>query len=191
MKKILETVLAVLSIFAYCTAYANGFSQELSDGILRFHILANSDSEYDQQVKLEVRDYVCGRLGECAKEPCSQGYMEKIETLANEKLDMLGAPYDASLRAERVFIPKKSYKNITLPAGRYNAARLVLGSGEGRNWWCVAYPPLCFTEDAAGELSEQGENLLREKMSRETFDMITSEAEYRFWIVDFIGNVMK
>lgn len=191
MKRILEAALAALSIFAYAAVYAGGYSQDISDGILRFHILANSDSEYDQQVKLAVRDYVCAGLGSASAEPCSQEYMDNIETLANEKLAELGAPYGADLTVERTFIPRKSYKNITLPAGNYNAARLVLGSGEGRNWWCVAYPPLCFTEDTAGALSERGESVLRERMSQESFEMITSEAEYRFWIVDFMGNLMK
>lgn len=190
MKRVFCVMLAAVSIFAYAAVYASGISEDISQGIVRFHILANSDSEYDQQVKLDVRDYVSKMLGGGNYDACSDEYIDSIENFANERLRSIGAPYSAKISVERVFIPRKRYKNIMLPAGRYNAARLILGDGKGRNWWCVAYPPLCFTEDTEGALSARGEDILKEQMSEEAFEMITADAEYRFWIVDMVGKIL-
>ena len=189
MKKIMSVLLVIICMFSYMLVYAQSISGELSK-ILRLHIIAQSDSEPDQKIKLEVRDYVSQGLKECKENPYSREYLDRIEQLANERLAQLGAPYVASAGLERVYIPKKSYKNITLPSGRYNAVRVVLGRGAGQNWWCVAYPPLCFTEELAGNLSEEGKAVLKEKISGDTYDVITSEAEYRLWIVDLIGKIV-
>ena len=67
----------------------------------------------------------------------------------------------------------------------------MLGSGSGRNWWCVAYPPLCFTEDVSGEMSSEGSAALKSSMSRDSYDLITSKAEYRFFIVDLAEKILK
>lgn len=191
MKRILSAFLAGLSIFAFMLVYANGFFNEMNDGILRFHILANSDSEYDQRIKLEVRDYVSEEMAKTELSPSSGMYLDRIYELANQHLCTLGAPYAAKIKLTRTFVPRKKYKNITLPAGRYNAVQLMLGNGEGQNWWCVAYPSLCFSEAVQGELSEEAKEKLEKNISKETLEVITSDVEYRFWIADFIGRLMK
>lgn len=190
MKKLFSVLLAALSLMSYALIYAETVNTELSSGLLRMHIIANSDSEEDQSIKLGVRDFVSKGLSDCGNLPSSPEYVQKAELLANEYLAELCVPYSAKASKERVFIPKKSYKNITLPSGRYNAIRLVLGDGEGQNWWCVAYPPLCFTEDFDGALSENGEDVLKENISEEAYSLISGDVRYRLLIVDVIGGII-
>ena len=140
MKKLFTLLLSLLLIFSYALVYADGMSRAISEQVIRFHILANSDSQYDQSVKFKVRDYVSENLGDIDYDV---NYLEKIENLANRKLLNLGVDYRAKAQYEWVYIPKKEYKNLKFPSGRYKAVRLILGKGEGENWWCVAYPPLC------------------------------------------------
>ena len=187
MKKLLVLTLCVLSMLSYMLAYAEGVTGDLSRELVRFHIIANSDSEYDQAIKLDVRDYICKNIGGYSS---LAAYSDEILHLANERLAQLEAPYRACVRAERVFIPQKSYKNITLPSGRYRAVRLLLGKGGGKNWWCVAYPPLCFSESPDGEMSKNAELLLRGRLSPDGAGIIFGDAEYRLWTVDFAEKLL-
>ena len=188
MRKVLSILLAIICLAAYATVYSAGLATDISRGILRLHIIANSNSDYDQTVKYAVRDYVSEGIAKSSISAGEWEYYEQIEALAKQKLESLDAPYTAEIRQERVFIPKKSYKNITLPSGWYNAIRLVIGEGKGENWWCVAYPPLCFSESFSGEITPEAEEVLKSKMSSAAFEAITNDAEYRLWLVDFIAK---
>jgi stage II sporulation protein R len=128
--------------------------------LIRFHVIANSDSVYDQAVKLKVRDAVLDQINDSLAEAASKeeaaGILSKesdaiIET-ANEVLRTEGVSYRATAKLGTSVFPTKTYGNLTLPAGKYNAYRIILGEGKGKNWWCVLYPPLCFvdiTDDVA------------------------------------------
>lgn len=143
-------------------------------GVLRFHVIANSDSEYDQRVKLRVRDQVLkvvqeellgetmlrheGKDGDTAK-LCLEEARELIETrldviedAAKKVLAEEGASYGASAKLGVCFIPQKTYGDVTFPAGNYEALNITLGEGEGRNWWCVLFPPLCLIDPDGSEL---------------------------------------
>ena len=191
MKKLMSISLLLICVFSFMLSYAQAVSGDIAAGMLRFHILANSNSEYDQKVKLEVRDYVLLKISESSASPYSTEFMNQAESFANEYLVNKNVPYRAKATFVRTFFPQKSYKSITLPAGRYNALELLLGEGDGENWWCVAYPQLCFTEDVSGELSDEAEKILRENMSKESYEIISGQTEYRLWIVDFIGNIIR
>ncbi len=125
--------------------------QELADQVIRFHVLANSDSPEDQELKLKVRDEVLA----CAQsvypenadlEQARQALTAHLEDLAQAGQSVVEAEgYDYSVTAamESCWFPTKSYQDFSLPAGEYTALRVVIGEGEGANWWCVAFPPLC------------------------------------------------
>ncbi len=191
MKKILSVTLLLLSAVSYMLLYTAFVRGELSDNILRLHILANSDSEKDQNIKLSVRDYISEGLRECTVSPKSDEYISYVEALAKDCLREMGTGYSAKAERERVYIPKKSYKNITMPSGEYNAIRVWLGEGKGQNWWCVAYPSLCFSESFDGSLSEEAMNKLKKTLSPETLSLITEKKEYRLYIVDLVGRIME
>lgn len=131
-----------------------GFAGEVDDlrsRVLRLHILANSDSEIDQSVKLKVRDAV---VEECAgllngatnadeAAALAEAQLDEVCAVAERVLREQSADYGVSAEVTKTYFPTRVYDNVTLPAGRYPAVRLFLGKAEGHNWWCVLFPPLC------------------------------------------------
>lgn len=123
---------------------------------LRLHVLANSDSVEDQQLKLQVRDFVISllkpRLAEVTdKEQAMDLIAEQLPELTDACNDFLAdkADYQASLALERTDFPEIDYDGMTFAAGEYDALRILLGEGAGKNWWCVLFPPLCFVDLAS------------------------------------------
>lgn len=182
--------MALGAMLCYALVITTPYAESLSNSLLRLHILAESDSKEDQNIKYDVRNFVSEQLSNTEFTSLSD-YTAKAESLANARLDALGVPYDAEATVEHIYIPKKTYKNITLPSGRYNALRLKLGKGEGENWWCVAYPSLCFTEDFSGKLSQKGEEKLAENLSQEELELIKNEPKIKFFVVDLAGKIRE
>lgn len=191
MKRLLYILTLILSVMCYMFAYANTVSNCLSNNLLRFHIISNSNSDYDTQVKLYLRDFISEKLKHTHAEPYSSKYISEIEQLSNDWLEKNGISYKANASYKRCFINRKKYMDITLPQGYYNTIRLTLGEGAGENWWCVAYPSLCFNEAKSGKLSEQGKKILKEKLPDDCYQLITDEKQYRFFVVDFISGLTK
>ena len=138
-------------------------ADRIAPSILRFHILANSDSKTDQAVKLEVRsfllDYIRDHLPESADSKNEvSGWLFKnktsLETAASRFLAEKQMPYSAALSLERTWFPTRVYDDLVIPCGTYDAARLILGKGKGHNWWCVLYPGLCFTNSYHTDIDE-------------------------------------
>lgn len=125
-----------------------------SDDLIRLHVLANSDSASDQQVKLKVRDAVIAYLAPylehaATKADAKQIVLEHKGTLidvAQQVIAMNGADYPVDLQVGFFDFPVKSYGSLVLPAGKYEAVRVLIGRAEGKNWWCVLFPPLCFVD---------------------------------------------
>lgn len=179
MKRFFLLPLIIFSVFGICGVYAQNVCRDLSDNLVRLHIVANSNSSADQEIKLKVRD-------EILKSSSFPPDTEKINKIACDTALSLGAGYDAKTCISRRYVPEKTYKNIRLPEGIYNCINVVLGEGEGENWWCVAYPPLCFTEAVVGELSDGGRFLLENKLDAESFRTVlyNGDVNIRFKIVD-------
>lgn len=155
---------AVLSlIITGFTAFAED-CEEKPQEVLRLHILANSDSEEDQTLKYDLRDYMLTEFsdvfGSCESfEQSVYAATERraeIEEKANEFVHSKGYDYDVKCEVAKTYFTTRKYENVTLPAGEYTAVRLLIGSAEGRNWWCVMFPPLCLP--AAGEFFTEEES---------------------------------
>ena len=156
-------------------------ADRIAPSILRFHILANSDSKTDQAVKLEVRsfllDYTRNHLPESAdskKEVC--GWLSEnktsLETAASRFLAEKQIPYTAAFSLERTWFPTRVYNDLVIPCGTYDAARLILGKGKGRNWWCVLYPRFCFLDEACREIPEESRRELQEKLNQGDYPLL-------------------
>lgn len=178
--------------------YAESIESDLQDGLLRLHVIANSDSDRDQQIKLAVRDEILSSVRAELRQSRSRSdvldSVGDLEDIAKQKLDSMGVGYSARVSIENFYFPRKSYDGITLPAGRYESIRVVLGEGKGENWWCVAYPPLCFTENTFGELSPAGEKILREQLSPQSYDLISgenSQIQYKFKILEWFQKIRE
>lgn len=150
-------------------ASSEAISQDLSGGILRLHILANSNTAEDQALKLKVRD----RLLQEAKQSPKLLTDSKVEAICNDEIAKNGYNYPVSITRGQYYFPHKTYENIALPAGNYNAVRIAIGSGEGQNWWCVMYPPLCFTESTAGTAEQDAMSTLEKVLTPESLAMIS------------------
>ena len=155
---------AVLSlVITGFTAFAED-CEEKPQEVLRLHILANSDSEEDQTLKYDLRDYMLTEFsdvfGSCESfEQSVEAATERraeIEEKANEFIHSKGYDYNVKCEVAKTYFTTRKYENVTLPAGEYTAVRLLIGNAEGRNWWCVMFPPLCLP--AAGEFFTEEES---------------------------------
>lgn len=156
----------LLALMLTPLARFGGECRQLEQEVLRLHILANSDSPRDQQVKLAVRDAVLAGTGELF---ASAGTLEQaeakvgenlllIEQLARDELARQGSNAPVKAELANMYFNTRYYDNATMPAGRYDALRLTIGEGAGKNWWCVVFPPLC-VEVAAKEKTPLTEKL--------------------------------
>lgn len=145
-------LLFVLLPCTLCSCDANPTQSELANECIRIHIRANSNSQEDQQVKLKVRDeitkYLQTLLDGCKSKQDAfatlQSERQNLVYIANNTLYNNNFQYKASIRLDNEYFPDRDYEGYTFPAGQYDALIISLGSGSGDNWWCVAFPPLCF-----------------------------------------------
>ena len=161
--------------------------QTISDKVLRFHVLANSDSEADQNLKLAVRDAVGSfmqekltdveNLEEC--ELVVRQSLGEIEEAAAETIAENGYDYDVTAELEHTSFPVKNYGSYTFPAGDYEALRIVIGEGNGHNWWCVLYPNLCFLDKTCAVVSDEGKEDLKGVLTDEEYQLLTDNKELK------------
>ncbi len=201
MNKIIGAFAIALCISTAAAAYSDNVQENLQDNLVRLHIIADSDAENDQAVKLKVRDAVLNYAGnfmhDGSDEDCRDkiiNNLDEIEKIADDILEENGFPYKSHAEYGKFSFPQKAYKSMTLPAGDYYGVRIVLGSGSGHNWWCVMYPPLCFKEGEEVTLSRESEKILREKLDKDTYDIITkknNEIVVKFKVVELVQELKQ
>ncbi|TCO78740.1 stage II sporulation protein R [Marinisporobacter balticus] len=156
--------------------------------MIRFHVLANSDSPQDQALKLKVRDRIIEEMNpkfEGSKSlDQTRGIIKRniknIEVIAMDTIKEDNRDYEVKATLAEVDFPTKNYGSITLPAGNYEALRVVIGKGEGANWWCVLFPPLCFIDTKNGLTNEKTKKEMMNVLTEEEFKMIsTAKSEDR------------
>jgi len=160
LKKFL-TITIVLCVTLAGSYTLMAWGQPLNKSVLRLHVIANSDSPGDQALKLEVKDRIVAHMGnefagvESAEEARSIAIskQEEIKALAESVAAARGYNYPVAVYVGEFDFPTKSYGNVVFPQGRYEAVRVVLGAGEGKNWWCVLFPPLCMVSSSDQGLS--------------------------------------
>lgn len=202
MKK-LNFIFPFVVCFILCTTvYALSVQKDLSDELLRLHIIANSNSEYDQKIKLMVRDEIVASAGEeflrtTDKAEYKRLLLEKseeIEKLANNVLEENKVDYRAKCSFKTFYVPRKTYGNIVLPEGSYDGLIIDLGNSDGENWWCVVYPPLCFTEGSLDAENPEAIKFLEDNLSPQSFSLITQEGidiEYKLKTVEIFQKLKK
>ncbi|MFR5267029.1 stage II sporulation protein R [Clostridium sp.] len=171
----------------------------IDEKLIRFHVLANSNSEEDQTLKLKVRDkileYVTPKLEKSKSIDESRTILKKEESniikIASEVIKNEGYNYDVKVTLGRTNFPEKTYGNITLPQGEYEAFRVLIGEAKGENWWCVMFPPLCFVDMTKGQISyEKSEEEIRKVLSEEeanaVIDKENSKIELRFKLLELL-----
>ena len=204
MTKKLKYIFIILSllfcfIFISITSYARSVSDNLSDNFFRLHILANSDSKQDQDLKLKIRDAIIEHMNtqdfsDCTKSEVMaivENNLESYKDIAQTVIDNEGLNYSVSTEVGNFHFPTKVYGNISLPAGYYDALRIKIGNAEGQNWWCSLFPPLCFVDISSGVIDEESKNNLKENLSDEEFAIVTSSDEkvkLKFKLLEIFSN---
>ena len=191
MKKILLPVILLSAAVLSIVTYTHNVMEDLNKSIIRLHIIAESDSLYDQRIKLAVRDEILQAVKDISARDTVL-FTHTAEDAANSCLMRYGLPYSAHAEYGKFSFPRKSYKNITLPAGEYYGIRVVLGSGSGHNWWCVMYPPLCVSDDGNVYADEKTTAQLKNTLHSDTYELITKkneETEIRFRVLEFINSL--
>ena len=150
------SLLTGLAIFAISGIFSLNTQDRLADKVVRLHVLANSDSKADQALKLRVRDVVLERATAILEqsddrreaESRLRGQLLELERIAAAEITAEGFDYPVTVELENTDFPTKEYDGFTLPAGEYLALRVIIGEGQGQNWWCVVFPPLCTAASA-------------------------------------------
>jgi len=178
---VIEISLAVgLACFLLWGFAAQHQQQALAEKVVRLHILANSDSEEDQALKLRVRDQVLARATEILQqskdrteaEELLRADLPELETIAEDEVRAAGYSYNVSTELEKTAFPTREYDGFTLPAGEYLALRIIIGAGAGHNWWCVVFPPLC-TQSA----EQVASTAMASGLSEDDVKLITGDGE--------------
>ena len=183
-------------IYKVLMIYTENKVEALSKGIIRFHVVANSDTVEDQLLKQKVKDRVIAYMEPLLKdsesiEETRQKIKEnlfKIENIARETIEEHNQSYEVYCNLENVNFPTKAYGDVIFPAGTYEACRIVIGEGKGENWWCVMFPPLCYVDAATGVVPLEGKEELKEHLNEEQLSIIRgledNRYQIRFKIVD-------
>lgn len=188
MKKIITALCIGFSLCFVISAYMDSTQAALSQGVVRLHVVANSDTEADQKLKLMVRDRIladCGiflnnneSVDAVSADICSN--MDYIKQIAEDEIRANGYNYDVSVSFGSIDFPRKEYGNITLPEGEYQALKVNIGAAAGKNWWCVLFPPLCFVDEACVSVSDDSQRILRQQLGDSTYNMVTDTGNIEF-----------
>ena len=149
MKKSIIWILAVLAVLTTTAAVLQYQQVVFSEKMVRLHVVANSDSHYDQQLKLQVRDAVVAVTKELENKQEVAAALPEIQQAAERCLRENGSNEHVSVTLKKEQFPTRVYHNFSLPSGVYSALRVTIGEGKGHNWWCVAFPSICFRATAA------------------------------------------
>lgn len=199
MKKIILGIIGlglIIGAFSFTNnkgVQADQMVNDISNKIIRFHVLANSDSDEDQELKLKVRDEVIKYMSPILDKSKSldesreilKNNQEKVIKIAEKVIKEEGYNYSVRTELKRENFPVKTYGNITLPEGEYEAFRILIGEAKGQNWWCVMFPPLCFVDMTKGQISyDESKEKLEGVLTDEEYDLITdkenSKIKFRF-----------
>jgi len=200
--KRLLLLLVLLFVYTFICAfsYVNAVSNNIQDSVFRLHVIANSDSSEDQNLKYIVRDKVLEYITSISG---NQSSKEDVIKLANENIDEIekiaentiyenGYNYEVKLNIGNFAFPTKTYGDISFPAGYYDALKIEIGEAKGQNWWCVMFPPLCFVDITSGVVPEESKEVIKENLSDEEYELVSennNEVSFKFKIVEMFQNI--
>lgn len=196
-------ILTIL-LFLYTTicaySYAEQVSADLTNSVFRLHVIANSDSTEDQNLKYKVRDklieYMNSMLSSTSTKKdainIAKSHLNEFKQVALNVIKEEGFNYDVNIKIGNFEFPTKEYGDITLPAGYYDALKVEIGNASGQNWWCVMFPPLCFVDISSGIVPEKSKQDLKNNLSQEEFALISTNKntniQFKFKILEFFNK---
>lgn len=203
-KGVKNSLILIILLFFYISisaiSYVNAVSSDIEDSVFRLHVIANSDSEEDQNLKYIVRDRLISYMNDISKDSTSkekamliaQEHLKDFSTIAQETVKEQGYNYPVSVEIGNFDFPTKHYGDISLPSGEYDALRVKIGKAEGQNWWCVMFPPLCFVDVSSGIVPDESKQLMKNELSDEEYSLISKEnspeVEFKFKLIELLKN---
>lgn len=193
---IILIILLCLYVFTSAFSYATTISNDLQKSVFRLHVIANSNSEEDQNLKYIVRDNVI----EYMKTICNQcsskeetikivsDHLEDFTKIAKQTIKENGFSYTAKVSLGNFEFPTKVYGDISFPSGYYDALKIQLGNADGQNWWCVLYPSLCFVDITSGIVPQESKEQLQEDLNDEEYKIISNTdtpINIKFKLIEF------
>ena len=196
-------VLILFSFFVFISAlsYVNAVSEDISNSVFRLHVIANSDSDEDQELKYQVRDEVLEYMNEISSDCSSKEevvnlvyeYQDEFKQIAEQVIKDNGYDYTVNIRIGNFEFPTKDYGDISLPAGNYDALRIEIGEAAGQNWWCVMFPPLCFVDVTSGIVPDESKEVIKENLNEEEYDLVSnkesSDIKFKFSLIEFFKGI--
>ena len=195
------TIIAIICfLFLFLGLMPVHGESEIYDSVLRLHVLANSDSEEDQALKLKVRDAVLEKgesiFSEChTRDEAITAVKENISALEAEAARVIegeGYTYPVSIEFGEEIYPTKSYESICFPSGNYMSLKIVIGEGEGQNWWCVLFPPMCLS---AASIAEPEDAFISVGLNKDQYGIITETKnptyKVRFKVLEVIEESLR
>jgi len=193
--------LGAFFLLSLLITYARNVQSDIARQVLRLHVIANSDSDYDQELKYAVRDRIAEEtkiLFENSQSPdetreIAERNIRLFQSIAEDEVQARGFDYDVTVSVGFHSFPATVYGDILFPAGRYEALKVTIESGGGENWWCVIFPPLCFIDGVNAEFSPAARDKLRENLSPADYALVTgansgsASVQLRFRIVDLLA----
>ena len=201
LKMVIILFLLVLLYSSVCAfSYAQNVSSDISDSVFRLHVIANSDSKEDQNLKYIVRDNLLKYMNSICKN-CktkqeailiAEKNKDEFEKIALQTIKSNGYSYNVKINIGNFDFPTKNYGDISLPAGNYDALRVEIGEAKGQNWWCVMFPPLCFVDISSGIVPDESKETMKNSLSEEEFALVsdksTPEIQFKFKLLEFFNH---
>lgn len=200
IKRIIIIFILLIFYIIFCAiSYTNAVCTNISDSVFRLHVIANSNSSEDQNLKYIVRDNVIDYINNISKNATSKleimeivkQHIDEINLIALQTIKDNGYNYTVNTNIGNFVFPSKQYGDITLPPGYYDALKIEIGEAKGENWWCVMFPPLCFVDVTSGIVPEESKEIMKNSMEEEEFQLISeakNDIKLKFKIVEVLQN---
>lgn len=202
--KIFKRFLILFALFTIyilfsLVSYSNAVTADISNSVFRLHVIANSNSEEDQNLKYKVRNALIEYMNSISKGVSSKEEAIKIAeenkenfyNIAKKVINDNGFNYNVNINIGNFSFPTKSYGDISLPAGFYDALKVEIGEASGKNWWCVMFPSLCFVDVSEGIVPDESKEDLQSNLQEEEYNLISSdnlEFQVKFKLVELFEN---
>ena len=200
--KFIILILFLLTLYIFISAYCyiNQASFDLKNSVFRLHVIANSDSEEDQNLKYIVRDNLIEYMNTICQNSSSKEetiqivteHLSDFEDIANDTIKDNGFSYQAKVELGTFEFPTKTYGDISFPSGYYDALKIELGNAQGQNWWCVLYPSLCFVDVTSGIVPDESKNELENNLNNEEYKLISDtddlSIQFKFKLIEFFNQ---
>ncbi len=201
INKLLIVIFLLLTYIAVCSfTYVCEVSNNISKSVFRLHVIANSDSDEDQNLKLIVRDNLINYMNSLTTDistkdeaiKLAKEHKQDFYNIAKNTIEENGYNYDVNIEIGNSYFPTKYYGDITLPSGYYDSLKVEIGEAKGQNWWCVMFPPLCFVDMSTGIVPEESKENIKKNLPEEEYALISetnnSSLNFKFKLIELFNN---